>query len=275
MDDLTDTFSVFDGAAFQVGEGAALGATLADARAPLCDDVYQFQPSAAAADAIRTDGKLHLGVCGTALHPIRALTFMDDRGGTLRCFQLTSVDMLSFVIPLGMPHQHARYRLIDRADTTLAAFIHETTFGLLDGRAMVKIANGAETPVSRLRPGDRIYSADGGTCVIQHVRPVTSRAVAPDGLVRLRAGTIGNAQDLILHPHQTLTFGTTTTRADQVEDAIHWHPHHALVQIRCDRNAIIYVNGIGVSAHLHDRGPIRPAASHPIHARRKMTHQTA
>ncbi|MEJ6401627.1 hypothetical protein [Yoonia sp. 2307UL14-13] len=280
MDDLALTFSVFDGSSFVVSDGVTMGETLANPRPPLCDDIYAVTPHAPLARAMYEDEKLHLAQCGTPLRPCRALTFMDDAGGTLRCFQLVSTDARVFILSLDQPNGQARYRLIHSSDTTLASLMDKITFGILPEQAMVKMRDGSDRAVGALKPGDEVLAVNDDACTVLQVRKVASRACAADGLVKVPAQTLGNRRDLILHPHQTIIDGTALIRADQLVSTPHASidksADHRLVQLRCDQNAIVVVDGIRLSVHLCDRGPIAdvpPARINP--GSRKTNRQTA
>jgi hypothetical protein len=69
---------------------------------------------------------------------------------------------------------------------------------------MITLANGAQTPIEDLRPGDRVLTRDHGGQPIRWIGRATLKAVGPFAPVVITMGTLGNAGDLIVSQHHRM-----------------------------------------------------------------------
>lgn len=69
---------------------------------------------------------------------------------------------------------------------------------------LITLANGAQTPIETLTPGDRILTRDHGGQPVRWIGRATLKAVGPFAPVVITMGTLGNAGDLIVSQHHRM-----------------------------------------------------------------------
>ncbi|WP_282024742.1 Hint domain-containing protein [Limimaricola cinnabarinus] len=212
-DSETQQLAVFDATDLRVAQGVAQGDPLSFADELVPDDLYRveaagparrlklrampggtFQVVSGAADG-RAGRRLHLDSC---------LTLMARDGTTSEAIVLVEVEadtaQAVYLLPLGRLERGEDYRLvgIDRhAGTARLAEIACVSF---TRGTHIAMASGAQVPVERLAPGDRILTRDDGPQVLRWVGQTTLRATGRFAPVLIREGALHNARDLWLSP---------------------------------------------------------------------------
>ncbi len=198
--------------ALEVTVGAGAGEAIGLPDSVLPGDVYRYCPDVGtaemwltleAAGGYRIAPGSPVGRAGGVLAPAGRLTLMADGGGRVDLLPVPQADRL-WLLPLAPLRAGADYTLIAAspepgaftvADHACVAFVRGT---------MIRMADGSERPVETLEPGDRVLTRDSGA---QRLRWRSSRQAPAHGYlapVRIAAGALGNAGDLLVGPHHRL-----------------------------------------------------------------------
>ncbi|MFD0858034.1 Hint domain-containing protein [Roseovarius aquimarinus] len=264
-----------------VVSGANLGDAISFAEELDLDDVYEMgqraqsvrlsvQPESGGALRI-ADGSA-IGTPGHAVHLDSALTLMTANGTTTEILVMVEVDDAGdveavYAMPLAQMTARCEYTLvgIDR-DAARARFAQVACVSFSRG-THVTLASGAQAPIETLRPGDMVLTRDDGPRPLRWIGAATARAVGDFAPIRIRAGTLNNAGDLLVSPESRLFIY-------QRSDALGAGRHEVLVRARLlvngssviqerggfvdyfqllfDEHQIIYVEGIGAETMLVD-----------------------
>jgi hypothetical protein len=69
---------------------------------------------------------------------------------------------------------------------------------------MITLADGRQSPIEALQPGDRVLTRDHGPQPVRWLGTATLRAIGAFAPIIITAGTLGNAGDLIVSPHHRI-----------------------------------------------------------------------
>lgn len=201
-----------------VVSGANLGDCISFADELDLDDVYELRradsvqrlgvrPGKCGALAIAPDSAL--GTPGNAVHLDAALTMMTATGTTTELLVLVEVDAAGdvaqvYAMPLAPLRARTDYTLvgIDR-DGAKSRFAEVACVSFSRG-THVTLASGAQMPIEDLRVGDMVLTRDDGPRPLRWIGAATVRAVGDFAPIRIRAGALNNAGDLVVSPDNRL-----------------------------------------------------------------------
>lgn len=216
--DSTFSLPAYRSTALKVSHGANLGDPLSFADELVLDDTYLVSVAARSArlavvpgrsGAFRIAGNTDMGTPGGALHLDCCLTFMSPDGRTTEILVLVEVDPKGHVVEVyALPLSP----LVPKAELTLVGVDKESAHTKLAEVACVSftagtritMATGEQRRVEELRVGDRVLTRDDGPQVLRWVGQSTVRALGEFAPVLIRAGTMHNADDLIVSPEHRL-----------------------------------------------------------------------
>lgn len=201
-----------------VVDGANLGDDLSFGEELQHDDVYHLADGATRQDlSVRQTGPRRLqltettrvGQPGAELHVDCCVTFMGNDGQTIDVIVLVEVDGDGLVsgiygLPLGALRPKTDYRIIgidtDRPERRFA----EVACVSFTRGTMITMASGAQKPVEDLCEGDMVLTRDDGAQPLRWIGASTLRATGEGAPIRILAGTLNNAGDLLVSPDHRL-----------------------------------------------------------------------
>jgi hypothetical protein len=204
---------------FAAVDGANLGDPVAHADELIPGDIYMLSP-----DATRTCLSLKMQPQPGCLRIARGsaagrasarvfldccATFMTPDGTTLEALILVELrnddtirDTWFFPLAEVLPKQGYALVAIDRkaaprrfAQAACVSFTRGTN---------ITLASGAQKPIEALQVGDKVLTRDNGPQAIRWIGQQTMRATGAFAPIRIRAGTLNNANDLIVSPNHRL-----------------------------------------------------------------------
>lgn len=217
--DPAQSLPVFPADHFTAVDGANLGDPIANADELILGDSYMLAPHAARGRMsveVRPDQR-HLTIardseCG--LPAARAyldscLTLMSPDGTTIEALvivELRADDTIraTWFFPLADLAPKTAYALValDR-DAAIKRFAETACVSFTRG-TQITLASGAQRPIEALHVGDRVLTRDHGPQEIRWIGQQTVRATGSFAPIRIRAGTLNNASDLIVSPNHRL-----------------------------------------------------------------------
>lgn len=220
------TLPVFDGPDFAVSAGANLGDGLTFAEDMMLDDVYRLADGAQPLRlSLHSDGgqfkiaeSSEIGTPGAVVFLDCALTLMSDHGGTADALVLVELEPNglvagSYLLPLAALEPRVEYALVGIDTETARQKLAQIACVSFSRGTHITMGNGAQIPIEALSVGDPVLTRHSG---VQHIRWIgmsTARAVGEFAPVRIRAGTLNNARDLIVSPdHRLFVY----QRSDQI-----------------------------------------------------------
>jgi hypothetical protein len=272
---------VFEACDLRVVNGANLGDTLSFADELDLDDIYELGPRARLrrlALVMDGAGPFHigegseLGQGGAAVHLDACVTFMAASGTLVEVLIFVETDAGGcvsgiFAMPLAPMSPRTGYALvgIDR-EGARQRFAQAACVFFTRGTRITK-ATGAQVPVEALMPGDMVLTRDDGPQPVRWIGHATMRASGDFAPVRIKAGALNNAGDLLVSPdhrlfvyqrddalgagrHEVLVRARHLVNGDTVR--IETGGHVDYVQLLFDRHQIIYAEGIGAETLLLD-----------------------
>ncbi len=214
----SQSLPVFRAELLRVTDGANMGDTLSFADELVPDDVYELSYGAPLQrlsiqvgenDHYRIADNSAVGAPKAALIADSVLTIMPPTGDTLEILVLVEVDndghvAQIYAAPLAPLNEKLPYRLvgIDRdaarlrmAQIACVSFSRDTR---------ITLATGEQRSVQELQVGDRVLTRDDGAQELRWIGRLTMRAVGEFAPIRISAGTLNNAGDLMVSPDHRL-----------------------------------------------------------------------
>ena len=102
-----------------------------------------------------------------------------------------------------------------------AALDTQALTGMVSGTRI--LTEDGECRVERLREGDRIATAEGGTVRLAGLERVTLRAAGAAAPLRIVAGAFGNRRDLVVAPGQLVALSASLVAAGTLADHLMVH----------------------------------------------------
>ncbi|MGY3439573.1 MULTISPECIES: Hint domain-containing protein [unclassified Marinovum] len=215
---MTQTLSVYQANTLRVVDGANLGDDLGCGEDLQHDDVYHLAEQACHAElAIRQTGPrvlnlsegTHLGRAGRDVHIDCCITFMCNDGDTVDLIVMAEVDedgMVAgvFALPLGTLRPKTDYRIIGIDYNAPERRFAEVACVSFTRGTMITMASGAQKPVEDLAQGDMVLTRDDGAQPLRWIGQTTVRATGDGAPIRILAGTLNNADDLLVSPDHRL-----------------------------------------------------------------------
>ncbi|TKZ21706.1 Hint domain-containing protein [Shimia litoralis] len=202
----------------RVTDGANLGDALSFADELVPDDIYELRYLSdiqGLSIEVRESGQFiispesSLGTPGAGLHADSVLTFMAPTGETVETLLLVEVDTDGHVADIyaaplaplyvktpyslvGIDRESARLRMAQMACVSFSSGTHIT------------MASGEQRAIEDLKAGDLVLTRDDGPQPIRWVGHSTVRALGEFAPIVITAGTLNNADDLIVSPDHRL-----------------------------------------------------------------------
>ncbi len=264
-----------------VVSGANEGDRLSFASDLLMDDVYALRGRAeprplsllwGSGGTLRLGAETALGRPGASVHLDCLLTFMAPNTPVIEVLILVQADAEGhaeevFALPLAPLSPKTEYQLVgidtDQATQKLAQIV---CVSFARG-TRITMASGQQQPIEALRPGDEILTRDDGVQQIRWIGQNTVRAVGELAPIRISAGALNNARDLIVSPDHRLFIYQRgdrlgAGRAELLVKARHLVNGTSVTvdqggfvdyfQLLFDRHQIIYAEGIAAESMLVD-----------------------
>lgn len=270
---------VYPANAFRVAFGANIGDALSFFGELKLDDIYELSQDANRVRLgfhARDDGTYTIaadtetGRRGAPLHLDCAIQLMSSEGHTSDAIVLVETDKTGhvanvFLLPLTPLVPKCGYTLV-RSDRRSAA----KKFALIacvsfSAGTNITMSTGAQVPIEKIKPGDRVLTRDSGAREVQWVGHTTVRATGDFAPIVVKAGTLNNENDLIVSPdHRLFVYQRTDQigagRPDLLVQARHLINDKSIFvrsggyvdyfQILFDRHHIIYAEGIAAESAL-------------------------
>lgn len=273
---------VLDAAALKVVSGANLGDALSFADDLTHDDVYALSAAPAlrrlslipqGPALFRVDADTVAGTPGAEVHLDSILTFMSQEGDTAEVLVLVEVDAHADVVeihalPLVELRPKTRYTLVTIDTRNVVTRMAEIACVSFARGTHITMASGAQRRIEDLRPGDRILTRDDGPQEIRWIGQTTLRACGEQAPIVIRAGTLHNANDLVVSPDHRLFIYQRADILGAGRAEILVRARHLVngvtvcrqqggfidyFQILFDRHQIIYAEGIAAETLLLDK----------------------
>lgn len=262
-------------------DGANMGDALSFASELVLDDVYEvtFGAEPQRLSVVLSDAgdfslaqDTEIGTPGAQLHLDSALSFMSPDGMTHDTLLLVEVDDEGsvadiYLLPLTGLGAGTEYRLVgvDTQDA-LKKFAQVGCVSFTHG-TQITLASGEQRLIQDLKVGDRVLTRDDGVQVIRWIGQSTVRATGEFAPVKIQAGTLHNAEDLIVSPdHRLFIYQRSDEvgagRSELLVKARHLVNGYTVTvmdggfveyyQLLFDRHQIIYAEGIAAETMLVD-----------------------
>lgn len=279
--DSVQSVSVYRADQLCVVSGANLGDGFGFAEELVPDDIYRLSPVAelhrlglaiAGAPPFAVASESEIGTPGAALHLDCAVTFMTGDGDTTEALVLVETDAGGdvaqvLVQPLGTMSAAQDHALVGvTQDDCLQKFARVACVSFTGG-TMITMASGAQHPVETLAVGDLVLTRDDGPQEIRWIGHHTARATGDFAPVRIRAGTLNNAGDLLVSPDHRLFIYQRQDRLGAGRSEVLIKARHLVngdsisrlsggfvdyYQMLFDHHQIIYAEGIAAESLLVD-----------------------
>lgn len=272
---------VYPATDFRVSSGANLGDPVADMDELILDDNYMLEPGATRRrltlatlgdGTFRIDASSELGRPGAIVHLDCALQFMTPDAASTEALVLVETDddgliAATYLLPLTALEAKTDYRLVGmERDSARRKFAQIACVSFTRG-TRITLATGAQVPIEDLKIGDRVLTRDAGAQEIRWIGHSTLRAEGAFAPVVIRAGTLNNADDLVVSPdHRLFVYQRSDMigagRPELLVKARHLVNGDTVYvlkggyvdyfQILFDRHYIIYAEGIAAESLLVD-----------------------
>lgn len=218
---------VYRSDSFRVENGANLGDGMSVAEDLVPDDIYHLSQNAEPQRLALKDGAFgafevavgsHCGQVGATLHLDCALLLMSPDGQNTEALIFVEVDERQnisdvYMLALGQLLPKTDYALV-RIDTKTAhqKFAEAACVSFTRG-THITLASGAQVPIEDLRIGDKVLTRDDGAQEIRWIGQNTVRATGDFAPIVIKAGTLNNANDLVVsREHRLFVY----QRSDQI-----------------------------------------------------------
>ncbi len=209
---------VYPAAQLVATDGANMGDAISFASELLLDDVYELTYGStqqrlsmlvSAENAFEIAPDTEVGNPGARLHLDCALTFMSPDGQTTDAIVLVEVDENDhaeeiYVVPLSALSSRLEYRLVGIDTTTAHQKFAQVACVSFTRGTHITMASGEQRPIEELKVGDRVLTRDDGIKEVRWISQTTVRAVGEFAPICISAGTLNNANDLIVSPDHRL-----------------------------------------------------------------------
>lgn len=212
------TLPAYRSADLVVSHGANLGDAVSFAEELVLDDTYFLRGAARTArlavvpgrnGVFTIDPSTDMGRPGGKLHLDSCLTFMSSTGHTIEALVLVEVDEAGdvveiYALPLSPIPTKSELTLVgvdtDNPRTKLAEVACVSfTYG-----TRITMATGEQRKIEDLKVGDRVLTRDDGPQELRWIGQATVRAVGEFAPILITAGTLHNANDLVVSPEHRL-----------------------------------------------------------------------
>ncbi|RVV98834.1 Hint domain-containing protein [Mesobaculum littorinae] len=219
--DPAQSLPVYDAACFTVIDGANLGDPVTDAADLIAGDVYTLAPRSKRrrlsvhtmqtprGDGLTVSPATECGSPGSEIHLDCCLTFMSPDGRTVEALVFVETDdegMIAgtWLFPLAKILQKQTYALVSIDTRTARARFAETACVSFTRGTHITMGSGRQVPIEDLQPGDAVLTRDHGVQKVRWIGQQTVRASGDFAPIRIAAGALNNAGDLIVSPNHRL-----------------------------------------------------------------------
>ena len=199
-------------------DGANMGDAISFASELLLDDVYELTYESkpqrlsmltTAAQTFKIASDSEVGSAGAQLYLDCALTFMTPDGQTTDAIVLVEVDESNhaaeiYILPFSALSSQIEYRLVGIDTVTAHKKFAQVACVSFTRGTHITMASGEQRPIEELKVGDRVLTRDDGIKAVRWISQSTVRAVGEFAPIFIAAGTLNNANDLIVSPDHRL-----------------------------------------------------------------------
>ena len=211
---------------FRVTVGANLGDGLCVMDELVLDDLYQLTPEASRTrlslialndGTFRVGEDTAIGLPGATVHLDCAVDFMSPDGQTTEALVLVEVDQDDtirdiYMVPLAPLLPKTDYTLVGIDARRARRKFAQVASVSFTRRTHITMASGAQVPIEDVQIGDRVLTRDGGAQEVRWIGHNTVRATGDMAPILIRAGTLNNANDLVVSPDHRLFVYQRTDR---------------------------------------------------------------
>ncbi|MEM8591891.1 MAG: Hint domain-containing protein [Pseudomonadota bacterium] len=233
----TQALPVYRAEEFFVLSGVNSGEPLGFASELILDDIYELDKRAKPSKLVVANNADHLkitrhskvGTPGGQVVIDSTITLMSPDGATIEGLVLVEVEndeaVDVYLLPLAHLATHTEYTLVGVDTSDARRRFAEAACVAFTRGTHITMASGAQTPIERLKVGDKVLTRDDGPQEIRWIGQNTRRAVGDFAPVLIRRGTLNNENDLIVSPDHRLFIY-------QRDDAIGAGRSEVLVKVR-------------------------------------------
>ncbi|WP_372884763.1 Hint domain-containing protein, partial [Shimia sp.] len=214
----SQSLPVYRAELLRVTDGANMGDTLSFADELVPDDIYELGYGAplqrlsvgiGEKDHYRIAEDSTAGRPGAALVADSVLTIMPPTGETLEILVLVEVDgeghvAQIYAAPLAPLNEKLPYRLVGIDRAAARRRMAQMACVSFSRGTRITLATGELRPVEELQAGDRVLTRDDGPQELRWIGHLTLRAAGEFAPIRIAAGTLNNAGDLMVSPDHRL-----------------------------------------------------------------------
>jgi hypothetical protein len=268
---------VYEARDFRAVSGANEGDVLSFAADLVLDDVYGLLSRAELKTLDlqrRPDGLYRIarnsetGRANAIVHLDSTLTLMAHNGVVVEAIVLVEVDNAGhaeevYLLPLAPLLAKTEYQLVGIDTENLQAKFAEISCVSFAGGTHITTGSGDQRRIEDLKPGDPVLTRDNGVQRIRCIVHSTQRALGAFAPVRIAAGTLNNANDLVVSPDHRLFLyrrpdsleGAPSEQLVEAQDLVNGTTVTVLTggfidyyQLVFDTHQIVYAEGIAAEA---------------------------
>jgi len=209
---------VYRAAQLVATDGANMGDAVSFADELLLDDVYvlsygadpqRLSLLASGTSSFEIAPDTEIGKPGALLHLDCALTFMTPDGQTTDAIMMVEVDENNdaedvYIVPLSALSSKSEYRLVGIDTTNVHHKLAQVACVSFTRGTHITMASGQQRRIEDLKIGDLILTRGEGAKAVRWIGQSTMRAVGEFPPICITAGTLNNANDLIVSPDHRL-----------------------------------------------------------------------
>ena len=212
---------------FRVSFGAHLGDGISHLEDLVADDVYSLEPdatrqrlalNATTGGHFRVAIGTELGVPGAALHLDCAVSLMSPDGLTTDALILVELNpdghiAATYLLPLAPLQIKTDYVLVNMDRSGAHKKFAQVACVSFSRGTHITLGSGAQKRIEDLEVGDKVLTRDDGVQAVRWIGQSTVRAIGDFAPIVITAGTLNNADDLVVSPdHRLFVY----QRSDQI-----------------------------------------------------------
>jgi hypothetical protein len=203
---------VFPAEVIYVIHGVNAGDSLSGPEETCEGDIYALEQDAAALRMVLTHGPggqtiapgSQIGTPGEALRLECRYTLMAPDGDRVELLLLRLAGGGAVALPLSPMAAEQDYTLVAIDDAPTEVPLADLLCVSFARGTMITLADGRQSPIEALQPGDRVLTRDHGPQPVRWLGKATLRAIGTFAPIIITAGTLGNGGDLIVSPHHRI-----------------------------------------------------------------------
>jgi hypothetical protein len=203
---------VFPAEAIYVIHGVNAGDSLTSPEETCEGDIYALEQGAMPLRMVLTHGPggqtiapgSQIGTPDEALRLECRYTLMAPDGDRVELLLLRLAGGAAVALPLSPMAAEQDYTLVAIDDAPTEVPLADLLCVSFARGTMITLADGRQSPIEALQPGDRVLTRDHGPQPVRWLGKATLRAIGAFAPIIITAGTLGNAGDLIVSPHHRI-----------------------------------------------------------------------